>query len=101
MNDAPATVKVNQDIEDLVPIFLGNRARDLQTMRAASDEGDFASIERLAHRIAGTAGGYGFDGLSAIGKALEKASRAGQADDVSEQLARMAHYLETVQIEIV
>lgn len=101
VNDVPVTVKVNQDIEDLVPIFLSNRARDLQTMLKARDEGDFAPIEQLGHRIAGTAGGYGFDGLSAIGKALEKASRAGHAGDVSDQLARMAHYLETVQIEIV
>ena len=101
MNDTPATVQVNQDIEDLLPTFLGNRARDLESMRAASKQGDFALIEHLSHRIAGTAGGYGFDGLSMIGKALEKASKNGHAADVSEQLARMAYYLENVQIEIV
>jgi HPt (histidine-containing phosphotransfer) domain-containing protein len=61
----------------LMPLFLKTRSDDIAKLRTAATEGDFTSIQRLGHKIKGSAASYGFHAASAAGRELERAARSG------------------------
>ena len=65
------TVYIDPDLEDIIPTFLANRQKDLQTLRTAMTEKDFETIRILGHRMRGDGGGYGFNAISDIGGVME------------------------------
>jgi HPt (histidine-containing phosphotransfer) domain-containing protein len=56
------------------------------TLRAALEHGDFETIGRLGHNMAGNGVSYGFPELSAIGDRLEAEAHVGNAATVREEL---------------
>jgi HPt (histidine-containing phosphotransfer) domain-containing protein len=84
------TVSIDRDLEDIVPIFLANRRKDVRTLRESVQRKDFETIRMLGHRMKGDGGGYGFHTVSEIGGALEFA--AGRHD--SPAIERLTHQLE-------
>src|SRR6185436_7866922 len=63
------------DLRDLVPGYLENRRKELPRLREALAQNDFSAIQRLAHRMKGEGGGYGFEAISTIGAGLEQAAK--------------------------
>ena len=57
-------VYIDEDLEDLIPGFLDNRANDITEMSAALSRKDFESIKDFGHKMQGAGGGYGFDAIS-------------------------------------
>lgn len=92
------TVYIDPDLEDIIPTFLANRQKDLQTLRTALSEKDFETIRMLGHRMRGDGGGYGFNAISAIGEVMELA--AGRRDEpaIQRQTATLEDYLSRVQV---
>ena len=83
-NEANAlTVHIDPGLEEIVPGFLENRRRDVQTLEAALQQNNLAQIHIIGHRMKGDGGGYGFDVISMLGAALEQA--AARADRVAIQ----------------
>ena len=68
------TVHIDPDLEDIVPGFLENRRRDVQTLETALHQNDLKTIHVIGHRMKGDGGGYGFDAISMLGAALEQAA---------------------------
>ncbi|MDH3257475.1 MAG: hypothetical protein OEM27_07640, partial [Nitrospinota bacterium] len=54
-------VRIDRDLQDLIPEYLKNRGKDLLAYRQALEEGDFDSIAVLGHSMKGSGGGYGFN----------------------------------------
>lgn len=82
---------VREGVEQLSARFaerLPERARALEGALAA---GDVAEVSALAHRLKGTAGAYGFDGVAEAAAALQAdvAARV-RLDQVRDQVARVA-----------
>ena len=73
----------------LLPRFLEHRRRDVETIRAAMEQGDFETIGRLGHNMAGNGLSYGFPEMSAIGERLEAGALARNEMAVREQLASL------------
>lgn len=92
------TIYIDPDLEDIVPTFLANRQKDLQTLRTAMTEKDFETIRILGHRMRGDGGGYGFNAISAIGGVMELA--AGRRDEpaIQRQTAELEDFLTRVHI---
>lgn len=92
-------LRLDKDLQDLVPGFMDSRRRDLQTLRDALDNADFERIARLGHNITGVAGSFGFSHLSRLGRTLERA--AGDQDEaaVEDCMERMREHLERLRIE--
>ena len=91
-------VEIDADIGDLIPGFLERKRADASSVAEALDRGDFEAVARLAHRLKGEGGSYGFEEITEIGAALEAACKAGQLE-VAKGLAReLAAYLESVQV---
>lgn len=53
-------VSIDSDLEEIVPLFLENRRRDVVTLRTAVAEDDLKTVRLLGHRMKGDGGGYGF-----------------------------------------
>jgi two-component system sensor histidine kinase/response regulator len=95
---AGPVVEIDADISDLIPGFLERKRIDARSVAEALDRGDFEAVARIAHRLKGEGGSYGFNEISEVGAALEIASKAGQLE-VARGLAReLAAYLESVQV---
>src|SRR5688572_6080800 len=94
----PITVTVAKDLEDLVPTFMKNRTKELETLRAALAAGDFEQMRQLGHRMKGVGNSYGFEKVSLLGKQIEDQAKAGDRDALDSCLADYADYLARVQI---
>ncbi|TAJ09263.1 MAG: Hpt domain-containing protein [Nitrospirae bacterium] len=91
-------VQGDPDLQELIPGFLENRRKDVAILIAANDRGDFQAIQALGHRLKGDGGGYGFDGLSAIGYALEQAAQERNQETVRSRVAELSSYLSRVEV---
>ncbi|MAQ16217.1 MAG: hypothetical protein CMN30_15680 [Sandaracinus sp.] len=71
--EPPAEVDVDPAIEVLLAGFLGRRRQDVDLLRELLQSEDWDGVRRVAHQLAGTSGGYGFHGLTDIGRSLHDA----------------------------
>lgn len=99
MSSEKLMVKVDKDLEDLIPGFMQRRRGDVESIRASLSAGEMDKIRVTGHSMKGTGGGYGFDDLSKIGAELEKAAVAGDSEEISALVNRLEQYLDKVVIE--
>src|SRR4030067_659772 len=86
-------VHVDPEIADLVPGFLDNRRKDTASIAEALTRGDFETVRILGHSMKGAGGSYGFDAITDIGKSLEQAALAKNADEIKSSTAELSAYL--------
>jgi HPt (histidine-containing phosphotransfer) domain-containing protein len=92
------TVRLDPDIQDLIPGFLENRKKDVTAIQAALVNGDFAAIMVLGHTMKGDGGGYGFDAISDIGAIIETAAKQKNAEQIQHGTQRLADFLARVDV---
>jgi HPt (histidine-containing phosphotransfer) domain-containing protein len=91
-------VRIDADISDLIPGFLGRKRKDADAIRAAAETGDYATLADLAHKIKGEGGSYGLNRISEIGAELELAARERNLAEVRRQADGLITYLDCVEI---
>lgn len=91
-------VHVDAELEDLIPGFLENRRKDIETLQKAMAKGDYETIQKLGHTMKGAGGGYGFDAITDIGRSLEQAAKEKNAEEIRKQVGELLHYLEHVEV---
>ena len=91
-------VRVDRQIEYLIPFFLENRRERLAEGLALCDQGDLARLRRLGHDFKGTCGSYGFAYLSRLGGELEQAA---DLETACALVRRMGEHLGRVRVEYV
>jgi HPt (histidine-containing phosphotransfer) domain-containing protein len=94
-------VTVPKDLEDLVPNFLANRAKEIDSLRAAIAKGDMAQLKALGHRMKGVGVSYGFDRVSELGKEFEDHAKAGDKAALEACLADYADFMSKVKVTYV
>lgn len=94
-------VRVDRDIADLIPEFFAHRAREIEQVRWALALGDFAAVRRIAHGLKGVGGAYGFDHVSEIGVALQRAAAATDAETIRRLVTELEAYLARVHVTYV
>lgn len=97
----PFRVQVDADLKDLVPRYLENKKKDAQKIRDALDKGDFNVVRVLGHSMAGSGGGYGFPGITRIGRNIEKYGTEQDADAARASVRELELYLSRVVVEYV
>jgi len=98
MDEQSILITVDRDLEDLIPGFMARRHEDVGKLRGALEAGDAETLRVIGHSMKGTGGGYGFDGLSEIGAAIESAAKAGDLERARDGLARLENYLARVRV---
>jgi len=91
-------VTVTKDLEDLIPTFMKNRRKELDSLRVALAARDFEQLRQLGHRMKGVGVSYGFERVSALGKAIEDAARSGDRAALESSVAQYDDYLARVQV---
>jgi HPt (histidine-containing phosphotransfer) domain-containing protein len=66
--------------------LLARTRADVRVLHRALETGDFPTIVRLAHRLAGAAGALGLDDLGTTGRELELEGARGDASAVRVRL---------------
>jgi HPt (histidine-containing phosphotransfer) domain-containing protein len=91
-------VEVDEDLSDLIPGFLTNKRADIDTIFEAVTRRDYAEIARIAHRIKGEGGSYGFDAMTETGRSLEHAAALRDDSAVTTLARQLLSYLDRVEI---
>jgi HPt (histidine-containing phosphotransfer) domain-containing protein len=98
MSQGTHTVKVAKDLEDLIPVFMKNRVKEVESLKQAMSAGDFEQLRQLGHRMKGVGNSYGFAYVSEVGKRVEDAARESNTTALAACVDDYAAYLSKVQI---
>ena len=98
MNDKAYLVTVAKDLEDLIPVFMSNRKKELDALRVALATADFEQLRQLGHRMRGVGNSYGFAQVSEIGKHVEDGARSGDRALLESTIVQYGDFLSKVQI---
>ena len=91
-------VHVDADLEAIIPRFFELRAKDIYLINEGIEKKDFETIMRMGHSMKGAGGGYGFDYISEIGRAIEEAAKKNDADGIKEWALKLEDYLKKVEV---
>jgi HPt (histidine-containing phosphotransfer) domain-containing protein len=91
-------VKVAKDLEDLIPVFMSNRRKELDTLRVALAASDFEQLRQLGHRMKGVGNSYGFEHVSDLGKQVEEGARSGDRASLEACIKDYSEYLSKVEV---
>jgi len=75
MPESSFTVTVSRDLEDLIPGFMKNRSKELESLRAALTAADYEQMRQLGHRMRGVGNSYGFAKITTLGTVIEEGAR--------------------------
>jgi HPt (histidine-containing phosphotransfer) domain-containing protein len=98
MNAEDYKVTVAKDLADLIPVFMKNRHKELDALRAALAAADFEQLRQLGHRMKGVGNSYGFMHVSTLGKYIEDGARSGDRAALQASISEYQDYLAKVQI---
>ena len=91
-------VEVDADLQDLIPQFLENRKKDLETLRGLVEKKDIEGLAALAHKIKGAAAGYGFAALSHYAAQIEVAAKKNDFTPIPQLVSEMKGHFENVEV---
>ena len=91
-------IHIDRELEDLIPDYLENRGKDLLVYQQALERDDFDSIAVLGHSMKGSGGGYGFNDLSSIGRAIEKAAQSRDKESVHKSIINLTDFLNKLEV---
>ena len=98
MSQDQVTVTIAKDLEDLIPVFIKNRGKEIESLRSALTGGDLEQLRQIGHRMKGVGSSYGFDAISDFGKQVEDSARGEDRAAVEACIARYADYLARVRV---
>ena len=98
MTEEDCKVIVAKDLEDLIPVFMKNRHKELDALRVALAAADFEQLRQLGHRMKGVGNSYGFTHVSTLGKHIEDGARSGDQASLQAVITEYHDYLAKVQI---
>lgn len=101
MSEEKTTIKIDKDLEPLIPSYISDIMKWTKDMVTDVEKGDFESVRKISHQMTGSGSGYGFDMITETGIKINKAAHTGDGSTIKE-LCRMLHdYLERVHVEYV
>ena len=91
-------VVIAKDLEDLIPVFLKNRRKEVDTLRVALASADFEQLRQLGHRMKGVGNSYGFELVSVLGKQIEDGAKIKDLPALQGCITEYTDYLARVSI---
>ncbi|MGH7925852.1 MAG: Hpt domain-containing protein [Candidatus Binatus sp.] len=91
-------VEVDEDLSDLIPGFLTHKRADVAEIFEAVARRDYAGIGRVAHRIKGEGGSYGFESMTEMGRSLEHAAAVRDSSAVTTLAHQLLNYMDRLEI---
>jgi CheY-like chemotaxis protein/HPt (histidine-containing phosphotransfer) domain-containing protein len=96
--ESGTTVYVDEDLMDLIPVYLENCHTNITLLNDAMTAFDFDAIRRIGHNLKGSGQGYGFEKLSVFGKLLEDDANERNMESIKSTVADLVAYLGQVKV---
>jgi CheY-like chemotaxis protein len=99
-NGVPSSIEIDVPtrLKSFAPAYLEARRRDVTAATVLLATGDFDQLGQMAHKMAGSGGLYGFQGLTELGARLEASALAADRAGIEEHLQALRVYLTTVRL---
>ncbi|WP_027720294.1 Hpt domain-containing protein [Maridesulfovibrio zosterae] len=94
-------IKVDEDLEEIMPRYLEIRQKELIELEEAVQAENFEQIRMLAHKLKGTGSAYGFDELTRLGTLIEDKATDKDISNVPEFTSEIRFFLSNLEIEYV
>ncbi len=91
-------VRVDPEIQNLIPGFLENRRKAIKAMLEALEQRDYETIRILGHRMKGSGAGYGFDAITDMGDTIEQAAKDKDSAVIRRWINKLVNYLERLEV---
>ena len=91
-------VVISSDLEEIFPMFLDNRKKDITQITQFLATQSLEEIQVIAHKLAGNAGSYGLEALGEIGARMEMGCIKKDSDIVKSEFEQFKNYLENLTI---
>jgi HPt (histidine-containing phosphotransfer) domain-containing protein len=91
-------VEVDEDLSDLIPGFLARKRAEVAAIFEALAQRNYEDIGRIAHRIKGEGGSYGFDAMSEIGRSLQHVATMRDDSAVATLARQLLNYLDHLEV---
>jgi two-component system, sensor histidine kinase and response regulator len=92
-------VRVDPDLEELIPSFLKKMESGITSLRELLKNKDLDSARTAAHKLKGSFSVYGFNTLSGICAEIENSAKTEDKDRAIEYLEPLTDYFTNVRIE--
>lgn len=92
---------VDEDLEDLIPMFIRTRLKDVEELKSALINKDTDKIKFIGHALKGVGSGYGFDEVTSLGKEIELLAKEDDLSKISELITQLEYYLNHVHINFI
>jgi len=93
--------EIDKDLEEIVPPFLEGRKKDTEVIKKFVSDKNFEELRSVGHKLKGTAGSYGFMGLSKIGAQIEEAAKASNIDALKKLSLEYENHIKQVEVKYV
>jgi HPt (histidine-containing phosphotransfer) domain-containing protein len=78
------------EFQELIQQYLDYLRETLPELKADLEKRNFPAVRKYGHNVKGSGGGYGFDNLTELGKALEQAA-------IDEDFERCGRYIQELE----
>ncbi|MBS0203991.1 MAG: Hpt domain-containing protein [Planctomycetes bacterium] len=78
-----SSLRDEPDFAELLPFFVDELPEKQTVLSQLAQSNDFESLRREAHKLRGSAGGYGFQGLSDLAGKLEESCKNSVRDEAA------------------
>ncbi len=95
--DVRVLIAGNPALAEIIPGYLRHRHEDVADLTRALAENDFETVRVRGHRMRGSGASYGFDDITEIGAALERAADSNEVVTIRAQIAALQEYLDRVE----
>ena len=94
-------IHVDQELEELMPLFMETRQRDMEGLAKGLACKDFAALRVIGHGMKGSGGAFGFQLITDIGAIIEASALKNDAATIEQQFALLRDYLARVDVQYV
>lgn len=101
MSQEKIIVEVDQDLEDLMPLFLSSREQDLVGLAQALASQNQDALRGIGHDMKGTGSSFGFHRVTEMGDQIEVAALAGDFQTIRTQFDLFQDFMRRYEIKYV
>lgn len=94
-------VEIESDLQSLIPGFLKNRNKDILELQNLINQNQFEEIEKLAHRMKGSTGSYGFIEMSEIAAHLENNAKNQNVEEIQRLIEQLKETLDSTEVKFI
>lgn len=94
-------IQIDSMLKELIPQYLETRKKEIVKLKEFLQTNEIHELERLAHKMAGNSGSYGFHQMGKYAKELELLCQQTSQDGADDLIAKIEHYINHLEIKYI